>query len=90
VPLLTYFAMRKLDRFNPLVFGTVSVGAILLALQLLGGNLVESFLNALGPGALILALAALYVVYRAIRAYQSSASAPEEVNQINIGDDGND
>jgi len=90
VPLLTYFAMRKLDRFNPLVFGTVSVGAILLALQLLGGNLVESFLNALGPGALILALAALYVVYRAIRAYQSAASAPEEVNQINIGDDGND
>jgi len=50
VPLLTYFAMRKLDRFNPLVFGTVSMGAILLALQLLGGNLVESFLNALGSG----------------------------------------
>jgi len=83
IPLLTYFAMERLSgEFRPVVFGTVSVVAIVLGLQLLGADPIGQLLDSLGPGVLILALGLIWLGYEALQA----AKAPDEVNKITIGD----
>ncbi|MFC6785420.1 hypothetical protein ACFQFH_05685 [Halobaculum halobium] len=82
LPLVTFLVLRRLDSWSPLVFGTVSTVAVVLGLQLLGADPVGQVLDALGPGVLILALGLLVLAYQGIQA----ARAPEEVNEINIGD----
>ncbi|QZX98735.1 MSCRAMM family adhesin SdrC [Halobaculum rubrum] len=82
LPLVTYLVLRRLDSWSPIVFGTVSVVAVVLGLQLLGADPIGQVLEALGPGVLILGIGVLVLAYQAVQA----ARAPEEVNNINIGD----
>jgi hypothetical protein len=82
LPLVTFLVLRRLDSWSSIVFGTVSAIAVVLGLQLLGADPVGKLLDALGPGVLILALGLLFLAYQAVQA----ARAPEEVNNLNIGD----
>jgi hypothetical protein len=70
VPLATYLGLRRTGQYSHIAFGAVTAVALILGLQLLGGNVVSAVLSNLGPSMPIFAIGGLYVAYRAVKAYR--------------------
>jgi hypothetical protein len=71
VPLATYLGLRRVGQYSHVAFGAVTVVALVLGLQLLGGDVVGQVLGNLGPSMPIFAIGGLYVLYKAVEAYRA-------------------
>jgi hypothetical protein len=71
VPLATYLGLRRVGQYSHIAFGAVTVVALVLGLQLLGGDVVGQVLGNLGPSMPIFAIGGLYVLYKAVEAYRA-------------------
>jgi threonine/homoserine/homoserine lactone efflux protein len=86
IPLVSYVALRSLDQYSPIAFGTVALISTVAGLQLLGGDVLTQVITSLQPVLPVLALAGAYLAYRAIGA----ARAPDETNTVTLDiDDSN-
>jgi hypothetical protein len=82
VPLATYLGLRKAGQYSHIAFGAVTAVALILGLQLLGGNVVSSVLSNLGPSMPIFAIGGLVVAYSAVKAYQKGKTVNLSVRGI--------
>ncbi len=82
VPVVTYLGLRKAGQYSHVAFGAVTAVALILGLQLLGGNVVSSLLGNLGPSMPIFAIGGLYVAYQAIKAYREGKTVNLSVRGI--------
>ncbi|NEU56757.1 hypothetical protein [Halorussus sp. MSC15.2] len=85
VPLATYLGLRRTGQYSHVAFGAVTAVALILGLQLLGGNVVSSVLSNLGPSMPIIAIGGLYVVYKAVKAYRRGKTVKLSVRGFRRG-----
>lgn len=82
LPLVTYVALKRVGQYSHVVFGTVWAIAVVLGLQLLGGDVVGTVLGSSSVQKMlpIIALGGLYVVYKGVQA----ARQPDETTELTI------
>lgn len=90
LPLVTYVMLKRLGQYSHRVFGTVSAIAVILGLQLLGGDVVGTVLGSSSVQKIlpIIALGGLYVVYKGVQTARSPNQTTELTIDASTGDGG--
>lgn len=70
VPLGTFVVLRRTGQYSHVGFGAVTAVALVLGLQLLGGNIVSQVLSNMGPAMPVVAFGGLFIAYQAVQAYR--------------------